>query len=168
MTGNISRRPFRFLGFLFLAGAGLFLLLGAWTFTFPETSGEVIALENTSMMMSGGYSGIPFVHNRPSQTNSVAVSYSYRAEGERMEGTRIGMGLAPWTLSPFGPMPWERYARPGSALTVYHAPGLPSVSVLHRGPDVVSIAILAMVGISLLKFSAWLERHKRPQQDPGG
>jgi len=168
MTGNISRRPFRFLGVLFLSGAGLLLVLGAWTFTFSETTGEVIALENTSMMMSGGYSGIPRVDNRPSQTNSVAVSYSYRAEGERMEGTRIGMGLASWTLSPLGPMRWERYARPGSALTVYHAPGLPSVSVLHRGPDAVSIAVLALVGIALLKFSAWLERHKRPQHGPGG
>ena len=162
------KRPFRFIGFVFLGGAGILLVLGAWTFTFSETRGEVIALENAGMMMSGGYSGIPFVHNRPSQTTSVAVSYSYRVKGKRLEGSRIGMGLAPWTLSPLGPMRWERYARAGAALTVYHAPGQPSVSVLHRGPDVVSIAVLVLVGIALLKFSAWLQRHARSQQDPGG
>ena len=142
-------------------------MLGAWTFTFSEVKGEVIALENAGMMMSSGYSGIPFVHNRPSQTTSVAVSYSYQVHGERLEGSRIGMGLAPWTLSPLGPMRWERYARPGEAITVYHSPGQPSISVLHRGFDVVSIAVLALVGIALLKFSGWLQRHERPQQDPG-
>lgn len=164
----MSKRPFRFLGLFFLGGAGVLLVLGAWTFTFSETRGEVIALENTGMMMSGGYSGVPFVHNRPSHTTSVAVSYSYRVEGKRLEASRIGMGLAPWTLSPLGPMRWERYARPGAALTVYHAPNLSSVSVLHRGPDVVSIAILVLVGIALVKFSGWLQRHERPHQEPGG
>jgi len=79
----------------------------------------------------------------------------------RLKGTRIGMGLAPWTLSPLGPMRWERHARPGATLTVYYAPGQPSVSVLHRGFDVVSIAVLVLVGIALLKFSAWLARHHR-------
>ena len=167
MTGTFFKRPFRFLGFVFLGGAGLLLMLGAWTFTFSEVKGEVISLEKTGMMMSGGYSGIPRVHNRPSQTTSVAVSYSYRVEGKRLEASRIGMGLAPWTLSPLGPMRWERHARPGAALTVYHAPGLPSISVLHRGIDVVSIAVLVLVGIALRKFSIWLQRHERPQQDPG-
>ena len=166
MTGTFFKRPFRLIGIVFLGGAGLLLMLGAWTFTFSEVEGEVIALENTGMMMSGGHSGLPRVHNRPSQTTSVAVSYSYRVEGKRLEASRIGMGLAPWTLSPLGPMRWEKYARPGAALTVYHPPYFPSVSVLHRGPDVVSIAVLVLVGIALLKFSAWLQRHERPQQDP--
>ena len=160
------KRPFRFLGFVFLGGAGLLLLLGAWTFTFSEAKGKVISLDNTGMMMSGGYSGVPFVHNRPSQTTSVAVSYSYRVEGKRLEGSRIGMGLAPWTLSPLGPMGWEQNARPGTAVTVYHPPFLPSVSVLHRGIDVVSIAVLVLVGIALIKFSAWLQRHERPRTHP--
>ena len=164
----MSQRPFRFLGFVFLGGAGLLLLLGTWTFTFSEAEGEVIALENRGITMSGSYDGIPLVHNRPSHTTSVAVSYSYRVQGKRLEGSRIGMGLAPWTLSPLGPMRWERHARPGAALTVYHPPYFPSVSVLHRGPDVVSIAVLVLVGIALLKFSAWLQRHERPQQDPSG
>ena len=166
MTGTFFKRPFRLIGIVFLGGAGLLLMLGAWTFAFSEVKGKVISLENTGMMMSGGYSGIPRVRNRPSQTTSVAVSYSYRVQGKRVKGSRIGMGLAPWTLSPLGPMRWERYAEPGSAVTVYHTPNWPSVSVLHRGPDVVSIAVLILVGIALIRFSAWLERHERPQQDP--
>ena len=167
MTGSISRRPFRFIGMLFLAAALLLVLLGAWTFTFTETRGELIELEDTGRMMSGGYSGIPFVNSGPTHTSSVAVSYRYRVDENRLKGTRIGMGLAPWTLSPLAPMRWERYARPGATLTVYYAPGRPSVSVLHRGFDVVSIAVLVLVGIALLKFSAWLARHHRPEGDPG-
>tara|TARA_Y100001933_G_scaffold263100_1_gene323299 strand:+ start:882 stop:1460 length:579 start_codon:yes stop_codon:yes gene_type:complete len=165
MIDSISRRPFRFLGMLFLAAATLLVLLGAWTFTFTETRGELIEFADADMMMSGGYSGVPFVHRRSSHTSTLAVTYRYRAEGNQMTGTRIGMGLAPWTLSPFGQMRWERYARTGAELTVYHAPGLPGISVLHRGLDVVSIVILAVVGISLLKFSAWLARHQHLNSD---
>jgi len=160
MTGRISQRPFRFLGMLFLAAALLLVLLGAWTFTFTETRGELVELEDTGMMMSGDYSGIPRVQDHSTYTGTLDVTYRYRVEDKRMTATRIGMGLAPWTLSPFGPMRWERHARTGAELTVYHAAGLPGVSVLHRGIDVVSIVILAVVGISLLKFSAWLARHQ--------
>lgn len=165
MTGSISRRPFRFLGMLFLTAALLLVLLGAWTFTFTKTRGEMIEIEDTGMMMSGGYSGIPFVHGQSTHTSTLAVTYRYRVEGKPMTATRIGMGLAPWTLWPFGPMRWERQARSGAELTVYHATGLPGVSVLHRGIDVVSIVILAAVGILLLTFSAWLARHH--QANPG-
>lgn len=166
MTRTTIQRPFRVLGLVFTGSAGLLLLLGVWTFTFLETEGEVIALDHTGMMMSGGYSGIPFVHNRPSHTKSLAVTYGYRVEGHSFKGTRIGMGLAAWTLSPLGPMKWERKARRGAELTIYHANGLPSVSVLHRGIDVVSIAILALVGFALLKFSGWIQQHAHPQQGP--
>ena len=82
MTGTFFKRPFRLIAIVFLGGAGLLLVLGAWTFKFSEAKGEVISLENTGTMMSGGYSGIPRVHNRPSQTTSVAVSYSYRVQKE--------------------------------------------------------------------------------------
>ncbi len=168
MTRSVFKRPFRILGFAFIGTAAALVLLGAWTFTFSKTEGELTSIENAGRMMSGGYSGIPFVNSGPTHTSSVAVSYRYRVDENRLKGTRIGMGLAPWTLSPLGPMRWERHARPGATLTVYHAPGRPSISVLHRGFDVVSVAVLALVGIALLKFSAWLARHQHPRGQPVG
>ena len=146
-----------------MGGAALILLFGLWTFTFSSVEGTLIEIEDTDILMSGGYSGTPLVHGSPAHSSSVAVSYRYRVEGERKEGTRVGMGLVPWTPSPLKPMHWDRFAKQGAPLIVYHAPSWPSISVLHRGLDVISIARLAMIGFWLLKFSAWLQQHERPQ-----
>lgn len=168
MIDDMFRRPFRLLGMVFLVGAFVLIALGAWTFTFSEAEGELVELSDRKMTMSGAYSGVPLVRARPAQASSLSVEYRYRVKGQRMKGTRIGMGLAPWSLSPFRPMQWERHARIGAEVTVYHAPDRPSVSVLHRGVDLVSTAMLVLMGVSLLLFSAWLERHRHPQEARDG
>jgi hypothetical protein len=69
-----------------------------------------------------------------------------------MAGFRIGMGLAPWMLSPIAPMRWEHNAETSESVAVYYAPALPSISVLHRGRDAVCNAMLGFVGFSQLKL----------------
>jgi hypothetical protein len=69
-----------------------------------------------------------------------------------MEAFGIGMGLAPWTLSPIAPMRWEHNAETSESVAVYYAPALPSISVLHRGRDAVCNAMLGFFGFSQLEL----------------
>jgi hypothetical protein len=160
-----ASRPFRALGIVFVAAACLLAALGAWSLGFVETTGRLIEIERSRMTTSGGYPGIPHVRGNANSVGTRSVRYRYRVGEARIEGSRIGMGLAPWTLSPIAPMRWEQNAESGESVTVYYAPALPSVSVLHRGLDVVCIFVLGFVGLSLIKLSKWLHRRGQDSED---
>ena len=155
----MTRPIFAWTGLLCIALAFGLVVLGLWTFFFEAVEGQVEHMEPRKTLASGSYPGIPFAR-RSSATyvDGVHVVYRYRVDGRDYHGTRIGMGLWPWSLSPFSKMQWEQRAAAGWPVIVYHAPGRPRIAVLHRGIDPVVTLALLLAGFGLLKFSAWMRR----------
>jgi len=152
------KRPFRWAGRLTLAAAAVLLAAGLWTFTFVPAEGRLEHMASRSSLASGAYRGIPFTPGNPTHLESLDVAYRYRVDGAEFLGRRIGMGFLPGTLWPFGPMKWETRAAADWPVTVWHWPARPQIAVLHRGPDIVVIAMFVIIGWGLIRFSAWMER----------
>ncbi|MEM7365034.1 MAG: hypothetical protein AAF525_13505 [Pseudomonadota bacterium] len=87
------------------------------------------------------------------------ATYSFVVDNVTYESRFTGMGFASWTLWPFGDMQWEIDAASDREVSVYYIGFLPQVSVLHRGLDILGIIILLMAGVTLIRFSKWLDSH---------
>lgn len=155
------------MGSLCLAAAAAFAAAGLWTFTFVPIEGEIERIEAVERMASGGYSGVPLVNSGPSHFGDVDVEYRYRVGETSYRAERIGMGLWPWSLSPFEEMEWERRAAADWPVIVYHSNRWPEVAVLHRGIDPVVISVLVVIGLGIRRFSRWMETAARADSARG-
>ena len=153
------KKPFRTLGYIAFLFASFFLLMGLWTFSFDSTQGKILAHETLDTKAIGGFPGIPHVPDSGSSTPQMFVTYQYEVEEKTYKSHTIGMGIRHWTLWPFGKMRWEKAAEFGRPLVVYYSTSFHSISVLHKGFDVLVVIFLSVSGWSLVRFSRWLDSH---------
>lgn len=154
------KKPFRSLGIFMLFAALMMFAAGASTFLFVRTTGEVLSSGNA---YSGGAS-YPVTMAGAGSTSPIrvphpVVTYEYTVAGVLYTSTRMGMGVAAWTLWPFGKMQWEIEASNQNSIGVYYYQYYPQIAVLHRRIDILGVATLLAVGLVLIRFSIWLDSH---------
>jgi len=154
------QKPFYRIGQLLVFVSILLFSLGISTFFFKETTGTLTKNGLKSVLLKGGYVGIPYVPT-PSSISIVDydLRYSYTVDGKQFEEERIGMGVNALTLSPFRKMEWEESIKRGEPIKVFYFPLAPNISVLHVGIDLLISFTLFFLGLALIKFSRWVHRH---------
>ena len=153
-------KPFRTLGICLILLSLALLLAGLSTFTFSEARGTIL---QSQLTLSGGGS-YPVDKpgtggNKPIRVPTQSVLYEFEVGERSYKSSTVGIGAASWTLSPFSKMEWEIDLENESPITVYYLDCYPYLSVLHRGPDIFTFAVLLATGGILFRFSRWLDSY---------
>lgn len=145
------------------AGAALaaitLVALGLMSYTFVETDGVVIEVQQKRVKPVGEYisgRGSDFAQN--ASLEDIDICYRYRVGAPFFESCRIGFGVSHMTLAPLGREPWETL-RANEPVRVYYLRRYPNIAVLHRGPDWIMSVGLALLAIFLFvvarRVAAW-------------
>lgn len=119
-----------------------FILAGASTWLFVETSGEITKSSQSEVR------GMPYTGYRVGVTAYEGdirvisdVRYNYSVEEEQFSGSVVAL----WVLSSTKEAYW-----PGRNVSVFYAPFYPKFAVLKKGPDV--LLLFAAIAFILLRF----------------